>query len=169
MATVADSALRSYYERVLDQLRRVVQELRGLRDGSMRTSDVVQDLCLRLLPQLRRREGPAELVPLAATAARRLLIDAARKRQRRNERLLPPDVLQDASRALCDATGVGLADLHEYLESLGERAARVVDLRLFAGLSRAEIARAAGESEHFVRETLRAAALHLERLTRTEP
>lgn len=130
----------------------------------MRTSDVVQDLCLRLLPQLERRESPAELVPLAATAARRLLIDAYRKRRRRDEKLLPLEILCEATRALQHATGIGLADLHEYLESLDERSMRVVDLRLFAGLSRAEISRTSGETEHFVRETLKTARADLERL-----
>lgn len=164
MSMATDGALRSYYERVLQELTRVVRELRGMRDRSMRTSDVVQDLCLRLLPQLEGRQEPADLVPLAATAARRLLIDAHRKRQRRDEKLLPMEVLCDASRALRDAAGIELVELHEYLESLGERSARVVDLRLFAGLSRAEIARASGETQHFVRETLKTARADLDRL-----
>ncbi|MEM7204785.1 MAG: sigma-70 family RNA polymerase sigma factor [Planctomycetota bacterium] len=168
MGTATEPALRAYYEDVLTTLRRVIRELRGLRGPATRSSDVLQDLCVRVLPQLQRREPSVALVPLAATAARRLLIDAARKRQRRGERLLPPDRLDAATTALREAGGVEVAELHEYLESLEETAAQVVDLRLFAGLSRTDIARAIPAPESYVRAILARARADLLALARPQ-
>lgn len=159
-----DTDLSRYYAAVLTMLRRVVDDLRRPPGAAARTSDIVQETFLRLVPQLADGERPEDLIPLAATVARRFLIDAAR---RRSPHLVPQEVLDGALRTLGETTGVEALDLEEYLEALEPAARRVVELRLFAGLSLAEIEQASGATEYFVKTTLKAAWRDLARRQRS--
>lgn len=89
----------------------------------------------------------------AARAMRQVLIDHARKRGRRKRggdlRRLPENLLELATE--CDIDDVLAVD--EALENLraqDERAARIVELRFFAGLSVAEVATILESSERTV-------------------
>ncbi len=160
MTSLGDDSLRSYYETVLAMLERVAREQRGRKNPSIRTSDVVQEIYLRLAPQLRRRESVESLVPLAATVARHWLIDRARKHVTPH---LPHELLEGAARSL-RRDGIEPLDLEIFLDSLPDRGRAVVDLRIFAGLDQKEIIHITGETEYFVKTTLKQAKRELVRL-----
>ncbi len=141
-------------------LEQVAREQRGRKNPSIRTSDVVQEIYLRLEPQLRRKETVESLVPLAATVARHWLIDRARKHQIPH---LPHELLEGAARSL-QREGIEALDLESFLETLPERGRAVVDLRIFAGLDHKEIEQVTGETEYFVKTTLKNAKRELIRL-----
>lgn len=137
---------------------------------------LAQDVWLRL-----ERSGPwesrAHFLGAVARSARQVLIDLARKRQRRHEQA-PVDHAQDVD-TQPDPTPVdashllGIERLLHELAGEGspncERAARVAGLRLFGGLSSSVIAEAEGLSTRTVeRDWLYARAWLAEALSREE-
>ena len=152
--------LRDYSEAVLRALYRVAREEKRGRSAAVRTSDLVQDIFLRIEPKWRDGDPLEALVPLAATVARHLLIDYWR---RGRPQLVAAEQFEDATRA-CRRFGIDPLDLQEYVETLAERDRRVLDLRVFAGYSQEEIAAALGETVYFVAGALRRAETRLRRL-----
>lgn len=165
MPATAHDPIETYYESVLAMLRRVAAELCN-DAGRARQSDVVQEVFLRLQPQLDRREAPESMVALASTIARRWLIDSTRKL---HSELVDPVVLEAAREGVTRFLGVDLLDWNDYLDTLEPRERHVIDLRLFAGLSVEESAHCSNETVYFVRETLSSARRALERLQRNTP
>lgn len=152
--------MQAYAEAVLCELYRIVREEKRPGDDAVRTSDLVQDVFLRIEPAWRRGEDLESLIPLAATVARRLLIDYWR---RRKPQLLPGEVFEKATLA-CQDLGIEPLDFEAYMAELGERQRSVLDLRLFAGYSRDQIAAALSESAYFINQTLKEAESRLETL-----
>jgi RNA polymerase sigma-70 factor (ECF subfamily) len=142
--------------RVYAELRRIAAAKLRLENGrmSLRTTDVVHETWLRLRDQRGLDwENRDQFACLAARAIRRILVDHARarsalKRSPTGERVFlsvefaaPPHDELDVL-ALDDALA-RFAEKHE-------RAARVVELRFFAGMTEAEAARALGLAERTV-------------------
>jgi len=149
--------LREYSEAVLRELYRVAREEKRGRHDAIRTSDLVQDIFLRIEPKWRDGDPLEALVPLAATVARHLLIDYWR---RGKPQLVPPEHFEDATRA-CRTFGIDPIDFQDYVAELDERDRRVLDLRVFAGYSQEEIATALDETVYFVSGSLRRAESRL--------
>lgn len=141
-------------ERVYGELRRLARaQLR--REAGGRTLDptaLVHEAYLRLLPQSGTRwQNRSHFFAIAATMMRRILVDRARARAAR-KRQLPEAVTLAEPVAHLDR--VELLDLDRALDELARdhpRAARVVDLRYFAGLEVTEIAEILGVTDRTIK------------------
>jgi RNA polymerase sigma factor (TIGR02999 family) len=134
-------------ERVYAQLRRLAAaQLRGERVGnSLQPTDLVHESFLRLVDQTRVDwRDRAHFFGLAATMMRRVLVDRARRRGRLKRRVdeVRTGITLAPSPALATPE-VDLLDLDRALVRLereAPRAARVVEMRFFAGLGVEEVA-----------------------------
>lgn len=155
-------ALNALFERVYGDLRRLAHHLRREgAPGQYRTTALVHEAYLKLARSPSRNwRDQRHFIRLAARAMRQLLMDAAAagraaKRGGSTEpvtltanlagREIDLDVLVDLDRSL------------ERLAELDERAARVLELRFFMGLSVKETAEVLGVSEPTVKRDWRAA------------
>ena len=143
-----DAAARDeLLDRVYAHLKRLASaQLRGERAGhSLQATDLVHESFLRLVDQTRVDwRDRAHFFGLAATMMRRVLVDRARRRGRkkRQHEEARTAITLAASPALANEE-VDLLDLDRALARLEQeapRAARVVELRFFAGLEIREIA-----------------------------
>jgi RNA polymerase sigma factor (TIGR02999 family) len=136
-----------FFVAAIDELRRIAAQLLADErpDHTLQPTALVNELYLRMAgTRLDGWESRAGFFAFAAKAMRWILVDHARRRARLKRQLpasdeplfaggrLPPspDELIDLDRAL------------EELSHLNERAAKVVELRHFLGLSFVEVARA---------------------------
>jgi RNA polymerase sigma factor (TIGR02999 family) len=141
-----DRARDALIDRVYSHLRRLASaQLRHERAGhSFAATDLVHEAYLRLIDQTRVDwRDRAHFFGLAATTMRRVLVDRARRRGRKKR---GADALRSgltiAAAAPLPAPEVDLLDLDRALERLAAespRAARVVEMRWFAGLEILEI------------------------------
>jgi RNA polymerase sigma factor (TIGR02999 family) len=143
-----DAAARDLLlERVYAHLERLAAaQLRGERAGhSLQPTDLVHESFLRLVDQTRVDwRDRAHFFGLAATMMRRVLIDRARRRASRKRQVeeVRTGLTLAASPALA-TPAVDLLDLDRALARLEQeapRAARLVELRFFAGLTSDEAA-----------------------------
>ena len=134
----------------------VYEELRAVARGALRSENpgqsldsagLVHEAYLRLIGEEPRWEGRRHFMACAARAMRRILVEHARKRQRRSDRLaripLGDDVGGDV--AGLDTEPDAILFLDVALDRLGERSRRkheVVMMRYFGGLSIEETAEA---------------------------
>ncbi|MBN8734669.1 MAG: sigma-70 family RNA polymerase sigma factor [Xanthomonadales bacterium] len=141
-----DALFAEVYERLKAMASR---RLAGQRRGTLDTTELVHELYLRMgdRPALQFRE-PAQFFAYAAHAMRHLLINRARDRLRlcaggqwgrvtlddRNPKL----AIEAAEQALALDAALGA------LEQADARAAKVVELRYFAGLSLEQVAETLG-------------------------
>ena len=134
---------------VYDELHRLAQRyLSGeRREHTLQATALVHEAWLRV-----GEHGTADrdhFLALSARAMRRVLVDHARSRARQKrggdwERVTLSGVLLDD-----DGRDPDVLEIHELLERLAERderAARVVELRFFGGLTVPEVARVLGVS-----------------------
>ena len=132
---------------VYDDLRRIAhQRMRNERDGhTFSTTALVNECYLRLVENRKlAAEDRGEFMALVSETMRRLLVDYARTRKRLKR---GPDVLRvpldEAAEWLTDQEADEVISLDEALDSLSTwdaRAAQVVELRFFGGLSLEETA-----------------------------
>jgi len=151
-------------------LEAVYAELRGLADAHLRgeraghtlqPTALVHEAWMKLVDQSRVQwEGKAHFLGVAALAMRRVLVDHARARKRDKrgggaEREPLQTDLPDSFHVDLDLLTLdeGLKELERH----SERAARVVELRFFAGLSEDETARVLGVARPTVTRDWRAA------------
>jgi RNA polymerase sigma factor (TIGR02999 family) len=141
-----DEMPNDWHQSIYDQLHRIAGAALGReRPGhSLQPTLLVNDAYLRLLDQKNVDVGDrSQVMAAGATIIRRLLVDYARSRkaQRRGGaegrggalHMSVPD----------NANPIDLLDLHDALEKLARdnsRAARVVEMKFFGGLSGEEIA-----------------------------
>jgi RNA polymerase sigma factor (TIGR02999 family) len=145
---------------VYDDLRRLAhQRMRHERNGhTLSTTALVNECYLRLVENRKLAAGDrGEFLALVSQTMRRLLVDHARARKRLKrgpEVLLVP--LDDVSEWLTDREADEVISLDEALHNLkgwDERAARVVELRFFGGLSLEETAAVVEVSAKTVQRT----------------
>ena len=138
------------FAQVYDRLKAMAGRARAREaGGTLDTTAIVHELYLRIgaRPEL-RFEHPAQFFAYAARAMRHLLRDRARDRLRFRggggwQKVTLPG--GDERLALVSATAaLELERALEQLEASDPRAARVVELRYFAGLSHDAIAEALG-------------------------
>ena len=134
-------------ERVYSRLKRLAsKQLQGERVGhSLQPTDLVHEAYLRLVDQTRVDwRDRAHFFGLAATTMRRVLVDRARRRGRRKRQVEEVRTGLSLVPAPEVATSeVDLLDLdraRERLAAEAPRAARVVEMRYFAGLEIADVA-----------------------------
>lgn len=143
-------ATAAFAVRVYDELRERARALmsRERRGHTLEPTALVNEAYARLLGNSDIDwQGRTHFFAVAARQMRRILIDIGRRPGRR-KLTLQVDALEGKS------TTIDLLALEEAmieLETLDERAARVVELKFFAGLSEAEIARLLEVSERTVR------------------
>lgn len=140
-------ALDALLPLVYDQLRHLARsQLRGERPGgTLGATALVHEAYLRLAD--RERLAPTDrshFFAIAAQSMRRVLIDRARSRKRvkRGEGEVPV-ALDEVDELLSPEVADDLAALDEALDRLARvdaRAARVVELRFFGGLTLEEVA-----------------------------
>ncbi|MEM7206097.1 MAG: ECF-type sigma factor [Planctomycetota bacterium] len=146
-----DDSLRELVPEIYDELRRLAaRHLRRERaDHTLQTTALAHEAFLRLRTQRRLDVGDrAHFLALAARLIRRILVDHARARRRSGRGDAPPAVALDGA-ALAAERGfdaLELSDLLDRLATVDPLQARVVELRVFAGLSFEEVGRAAGVS-----------------------
>lgn len=145
-ASSSEKPAIGWHDSIYEQLHRVAQAaLKAERAGhSMQPTLLVNDAYLRL--QQQRNLDPADrsiLLAAGANIIRRLLVDFARQRQRQkrggeNGRGLPLNISVAESSKTLD-----VLELNDALELLGQelpRAAEIVELKFFGGLTGQEIA-----------------------------
>ncbi len=154
----SESAGEALLPLIYAELRRIShRQLRGAGKPSvMQTTELVNEAWLRMSSQqFNAWQDRAHFFALAATMARRVLIDHARRRlaQRRDDRLQVPldkaPELENDNRLDLD-----IFALHQALERLAEvddRQARLVELRYFGGLTIDETALVMNVSEATVK------------------
>ncbi len=138
---------------VYDELRRLAAaRLRSDRPGAtLQPTALVHEAYLRLVGDEEVRwQGHAHFFGAAALAMKRILIDRARRKQAEARAVRNAAELESDA----DPEAVDILALDSALEKLGtldERAARVVHLRFFAGLSVEQTAEVLESSERTVK------------------
>jgi len=147
------TALDQLMPLVYDELRRLAhRELR--REGpeaTLVTTALVHEAYMRLVDQKRTRvETRAHFLNIAAQMMRRIVVDAARKRNASKRGAgLPRIALEDAPEPRIDPSNSALLDLDEALtklEAFDPKLSRLVELRYFGGLTLEETGEVLGTS-----------------------
>jgi RNA polymerase sigma factor (TIGR02999 family) len=138
------------FELIYPQLRRIVKRRLSLRRPGelLQTTDLLHETYLRLTRQHRTDwNNRAHFFAIAATVARRVIVDHARHAARRHRRAGGLSLALDEVVLAAAPPRVDLVALDRALDELAaidRSAARVVDLRYFGGLSLEETADALG-------------------------
>lgn len=141
---------------VYDELRRLARRYldREHAGHTLQPTALVHEAYLRLAEQTRVEwQGRTHFFAMGARMMRRVLVDHARHhaRDKRGAGERPVTLIEDvAARALDLADVLALEEVLAQLEAEDEREARVVEMRVFAGLTVAEIAEVLGVSTRTV-------------------
>jgi len=148
MTTKSAGPAGELFPAVYAELRRVARRYlnRERRNHTLQPTALVHEAWLRLQNERGAAEGRTQALALAAQAMRRLLVDHGRhqKREKRGGGA-QPIVLDELLKAATTA-GVPIEDLLTLeaaltkLEAIDQRAAKVVELRFFSGMSAPEVA-----------------------------
>ena len=169
MSTPSQDDLSRLVESVYGVLRRIaIRELGRKRGGSVDPTDIVHECYVKLARAgLPKDMDRMRFLALAAKAIRHVLVDRVRELRsvKRGGRLQKVTLHEGA--AVAESGEVDVVELDEALTRFGvvhERAARVVELRFFAGLTHEEIGRVLRVSERRVKGdwTVARAWLHRE-------
>ncbi len=153
---------------VYDNLRRLASaRLGGGADWTCQPTAIVHEAYLRLADQDRVDwQGRTHFFALGAEMVRRVIADEARKRGRQKRGGGWGRVTLDGAAFDADSSPVDPIELEDALTKLAEvdeRAARVVSLRFYGGLTEPEAAVILGVSERTVRGDWRSAKAFLRR------
>ena len=169
-----DEGLEALFGLVYGELRRLADGmLRGQRVGhTLQPTALVNEAYMKLAsadPSGRLDRG--QVMALAATAMRQILVDHARGRNRQKRggdwrRITLTDPTRPDSPQPLDM--LILDDALTRLAELSERKARVVELRCFAGMTNEEVATALGVSRATIAEDWRFARAWLTKELRQE-
>lgn len=154
--TAADDVVHELLPLVYDQLRGLARrQMKAERaDHTLQATALVNEAFCRLVGDRKIPwDGPAHFYAAAAEAMRRILIDYARTRGRQkrggNRKRVPLTEINLSDTDACDDI-LALDEALSRLESENAEAAKVVQLRFFAGLSIDETAEATGLSPRTV-------------------
>jgi RNA polymerase sigma factor (TIGR02999 family) len=154
-------ALEHIVPLVYDELRQVARRHlnREPTPHSLSATTLVHEAYLRLLQQRQvNASDRPEFLAVAGCTMRRILVDEARRRTRlkRGGHELPAPLEEEPADLLDDADVeqvLALDDLLDRLAAFELRAARIVEYRIFAGLTLDETAAALGVSVKTVQRT----------------
>jgi RNA polymerase sigma factor (TIGR02999 family) len=164
-----DQSIDELIPLVYHELRRMARiRLRSERDDhSLLPTDLVHEAYLRMVVQTKAHwNDRAHFFALASRAMRRILVDHARRHAAAKRPGVKGKIDIDRAPELSVQPNVALLELEEALQRLAEvdpRQARVVELRYFGGMTRAETAAVLGVSEATVAREWKAARLWLRR------
>jgi RNA polymerase sigma factor (TIGR02999 family) len=148
-------ALDALMPSVIEELKRIAAAYlaRERHARTLQTTALVNEAYLRLVKvRPHAWENRAQFFALTARIMRRILVDHARAQSAERRGGPLPDVPLDPS-AEASAQGVSLLGLDDALlslERMDERKSRIVELRIFGGLTNEEIAQALDLSERTV-------------------
>jgi RNA polymerase sigma-70 factor, ECF subfamily len=154
---------------VYEELRRIARRARRAegRGGTLQTTALVHEAYLRLVDQSRADwRHQAQFFSVAAQMMRRILVDAARRRNAaRRGGVASRETLDESAvaPAVRDEQIVALDDAMRDLRELDADLARLVELRFFGGLTIAETAAVLGVSHATVEREWAAARTWLVR------
>jgi RNA polymerase sigma factor (TIGR02999 family) len=140
------------FEAMYEDLRRIAsREMRGERTGhTLQPTALVHELFLRMMGGLEVDwQDRAHFLAVAARQARRFLVEHARKRSSRMVK-----VSLSEEREIPDAADRDVIEVDQGIDELrkaDQRAANVIELRYFGGLTEREIAAALNISETTVK------------------
>jgi RNA polymerase sigma factor (TIGR02999 family) len=163
-----EGAVDELVTRLYDELRSLaaLQLARERAGHTLQPTAVVHEALLRLLGSELRPHDRHHFFALASRTMRRVLVDHAR-RYRADRRYSPSDrVTLDSSIEDPRTSAVDVLDLHRALGELAElapRAAQVVELMVFGGLTRLEVAEVLDVGPSTVDRDWKAARLWLRR------
>jgi len=151
-------ALEGWLALLYEDLRqRALSYLRGPSPAiSLRPTELVHEAYLRIV----KRGGDAvsdkgHLFAIASIAMRQILVDEARSRRTAKRGGGWKRMSLEELDGLAGSRPVDLLTVHEILtklESLDERAVRIVEMKVFGGFTDAETAEALGISDRWVRQ-----------------
>jgi RNA polymerase sigma factor (TIGR02999 family) len=154
-----ERARDALFARLYAELRRLAHaRLRGHRhDSLLQTTSLVHETYLRVVGHATRAGERAQFMAYAARIMRSVIADAARARlsERRGAGALHLPFDTEQHERVADGAGEILR-VHEALlalEAADPRAARIVEMRYFAGYEEAEIAELLGVGERTVQRT----------------
>ncbi len=153
----ADPSDESLFARVFAELKQIArQKMSGERpEHTLQATALVNEAWLRLRDQvIEARDNPGRFYAAAAESMRRILIEHARSRGRQKRggslRKLSLDLVTAAESLDLDQV-LAIDSAIESLATVNPRAAGLVRLRFFAGLTEVAAAAALGISERTVR------------------
>jgi RNA polymerase sigma factor (TIGR02999 family) len=163
-----EAAMGEVMARMYETLHRMAAaQLRHERDCTLSATELVNEAFLRVfagtdLPEMQNR---GHLIGLAARAMRRVLIDAARRRQaQKRPNAFDRVGLTEIASSLGENTEPDeLDDALQQLEEIDARQAMIVEMRFFVGLREEEIGVALGISPRTVQREWRIAREWLKR------
>jgi RNA polymerase sigma factor (TIGR02999 family) len=168
-------ALAALVPAVYEELHRRAEShlRRERRDHTLQATALIHEAFLRLVDQRQVRwQSRVHFYAIAAELMRRILIDHARARQAAKRGRGLRKVSLDQAAGLPEQTDSDLVALDEALQrlaALDPRAARVVELRFFGGLSVEETAEVLGVSPRTIKREWRTARAWLHRELRGTP
>jgi len=141
---------------VYDQLRRIAQRELAVRPSdTLSTTALVHELYLKFSRADRANwRNRAHFLSVAAVAMRHILVDRARRRTAEKRGGTLRHITLDDELTVANDRAESLLELHEaldYLETIDERLARVVECRFFGGMTEQETAEALHITERTVR------------------
>ncbi len=163
------AALAELMPLVYDELKRIARRefTRECQGHTLQPTAVVNEAYMRLKGQRNVRwHSRSEFFAVAAKLIRRVLVDHARRRKRLKRGGDVPKVPLDEVLGLAESRAPDLIALDDALEGLRElapRQSRIVELRIFAGLTLEDVAGALGVSRATVHRDWNAALLWLRR------
>jgi RNA polymerase sigma factor (TIGR02999 family) len=141
---------------VYDELRNLAANYlhQERHNHTLQPTALVHEACMKLIDQTRVNwQGTTHFRAVAAQAMQRVLIDHARGKNRQKRGGGWQKVTMHDAFTLTDDSKIDVEALHEALEKmrqLDERQAKVIELRVFGGLSGAETAKYLDVSERTV-------------------
>ena len=157
------------FEAAYTELRRLASDLmRGQRpDHTLQSAALVHEAYLHLVDDKRVKwQNRAHFFGIAARAMRQILVDHARRRGAAKRGGGWQKVTLDDDLGLEAAAAVEILHIEDALNRLAEmheRMARIVELRVFGGLTIAEIAHVIGLSRQTVHDDWRVAKMWINR------
>ncbi|MBL0163916.1 MAG: sigma-70 family RNA polymerase sigma factor [Xanthomonadales bacterium] len=145
-AAASDEQVDHLFAAVYAELRQSAHRMRRLQRGdTLNTTLLVHELYLRFKKSDSARfESTPQFFAYAARALRSIMVDHARSRIAERERISDMTmlaILDAETPALSPNQALALNDALQQLEQDDARAAKVVELHFFAGLSLPEVAR----------------------------
>lgn len=144
-----DGAREQLFAHLYGELQRLAHcQLRSSRNDRLQTTELVHEAYMKLCrAEKLHASDRSHFFAIAASAMRQILVDHFRSavRQKRGER---PETLDEAMilRADDGATVLAINDALGQFSELDPRAAQIVELKFFGGMSEPEIAAALGLS-----------------------
>jgi RNA polymerase sigma factor (TIGR02999 family) len=161
-----ETALDALLPEVYDEIRRLADRYlrRGAGRHTLQPTELANEVLLRFLGAGAHATDRLHFFALTAHAMRNILVDRFRRRTAGKRGNDPTHVTLETGLADLPQVSIDLIDLDRALERFADispRAARMVELRFFAGLTNEEVARVLDVSPATVTREWRAARLWL--------